>query len=170
MRIATHIIVPETFWQRAPTLLVLASMLALAGCVAMYGIGRTAPLAMLPDPDCVEVVLRQSPEVAHVQRREAINEEIAYYRTGNATIYTVNYRDAAETDTSEIRLMQFGTGGFGFDNLYITTNRKPKQADIDKVRPAMLAIEQRLADRCDMHNLPSTVSESCSGVVCKPIP
>jgi hypothetical protein len=145
-------------------------MLALAGCVAMYGIGRTAPLTMLPDPDCVEAVLRQSPEVAHVQRREAINEAIAYDRSGNATIYIVNYRDAAETDTSEIRIMQFATGDLGFDNLYIATNRKPKQTDIDKVRPAMLAIEQRLADRCGMHDLLSNVSESCSGIVCKAAP
>ena len=154
--------------------LLLAVQPALTACDFFYGVDRSALVATMPDFDCVEHAIRQSPEVVDVQRIRDTSDGVELTYAGLhdiAPIHYFIYRGAADSGVKgAIQLQQNNQDSVTFGDNDMDINRKPPQREIDATRPVMLAIERRLVGQCGMEELPAHVIERCTGVECGPIP
>jgi hypothetical protein len=151
-----------------------SGLLALAGCDWIYGVERNAQLATLPDFDCVERVIRQSPGVAMVEHFQVAdsgatltgaalqpNAPINYFRYWGGTGSGI--RGVIQLDRNE-------DGSATFGNYDLEMNREVPQSEIDATRPVMLAIERRLSEQCGTREIPAGIHEDCLRVECRALP
>jgi len=137
---------------------VSALALSVAGCDASYGVSRTARLDSLPPLTCVQRAIETSPGVAFVQE------------VTSGAVYTFTY---SGTEGSHIRgalqLIMRDSGDVSFSQSRVMLGNYPPQQDIDATRPVMQRIEEALASKCSIAQLPAQIKEQCSGVTCPPL-
>jgi hypothetical protein len=143
-----------------PVALAAVSALALtvAGCDSSYGVNRTARLDSLPSLTCVHRAIETSPGVAFVQQNSSED------------VYTFTY---GGTEGSHIRgalqLIMRNSRDVSFSQSLMMLGIYPPQQDIDATRPVMQRIEEALASKCGIAQLPAQIKEQCSGVTCPPL-
>ncbi len=146
--------------------LVLALLGTLLGCEVGYGIGRYGPLAKLPEPDCVEAVVRQAPGVEGVEVRQFEGGRPLTI-TGvkpASDMYTYSYHGADFEGAITIEHEYDGTTNF--HQGYQRINSPVPQQRVDALRPVMAYIERELASRCGFEPAHGALQQSCKRVEC----
>jgi hypothetical protein len=145
-------------------LLGIASLLA--GCDYIHGVVRTAPVLADPPVKCIEEA------IASV---EGIRNVSYSLEEGGRPLTLRGIEKADEVHRfwyeyhgvrSNVYFVKHHGGSAQYHHSYGCINCTPPQEVIDRIYPAMLAIETALESRCDLVGLRQSVRESCTGVRC----
>jgi hypothetical protein len=149
--------------------LVVCLTVALLGCDTVHGVQRVATLEAFPSIDCVRTVLDSTPGITKIDYGET-DGGAAITLSGlkpEGPTHTFSYAGSESSHIKgHLQIRQDHRGIVSFDQTLLWLNGTPPQEDIDATRPVMRSIEQRLARDCGIHELPSRIMESCSGVRC----
>jgi hypothetical protein len=148
------------------TLLTISSVTILGGCDSLYGVSRYTPVGEVRLPiECMIEATKAVSGVSGVEHRieqggreltlsgvqqpETIDRFLYSYDGLQGNFYfRTNYKGVVE-----------------FHHTYIDINRRPAQSEIDRIRPAMIEIENSIRKRCDV-DLSTKAIESCIEVTC----
>jgi len=149
----------------------LGLVVLLSGCDFFYGVHREAQLQTMPQLDCVGRVIKATPGVKHLQTMDAVTgQELTLSGLPQeGPVYTFTYTGTAPDKLWGTVQLQADSHGIRFTNDDMWINEKPPQTQVDATRPVMRTIEQGLAAKCGLSDLPVRVREYCTGVVCKPL-
>lgn len=153
--------------------------LSVAGCSQLLdGVSRTASLKSMPSVDCVDRVIKSTPDIVSV-----VHEKTEWEENGldpvTHSLHTFVYRGAEGSHingtlhiSAKNRDVQLYGGLHISENsdvlLYQTSHGGASQQDIDATRPVMRNIEHALASECGMTSLAANVGEKCGAFQCPP--
>jgi hypothetical protein len=138
-----------------------------AGCDMFYGIlHKTQTFSPIPSDSCVVSAVQSIPGMSNVSSHlEAGGQPLTlhgiekpdeihrfsyeYYGVRSGFLYSVRYNGRAE-----------------FSHNYIYINRKPPQETIDRLYPALRAVDSALESQCGLVGLVASIREQCLGVRC----
>jgi hypothetical protein len=139
----------------------------LSGCDIFYGVYRAAPLSSRPNLDCVKDVIEKTPGVAEVHYRHDEGGTTLTFKSPASIADSYFFRGPAGSHV--LGTLQIGWNypdQVVFTDTLRDLDRKPPQEDVDRSRPVMKLVEQRLESECGMSGLASKVKETCLGVQC----
>ena len=141
----------------------------------MYGVHRTAPLARLPDLNCIYKVLDENPNVTKVTyERGKTGRRLSWRGLGPpGTVHTFAYegRDGfgGKGVWGFIQMVVRIEDPLEFSHYMITMGEPPRQESVDSTRPVMSAIEADMEEKCGVAGLKGSIKEKCDGVKCPPL-
>jgi hypothetical protein len=142
----------------------LLCALVLIACDPVSGIRRRALLDELPPLDCIESVIRSVSDVEDVEPQER--------ESGGFRIYEFSYRVALERRNRapgiapSLTVVVDAAGRVAFEQSLLSTPGPVPQAEIDRIRPIMLQIEETIERQCGVASLGTSIQEDCMGVTC----
>jgi hypothetical protein len=151
--------------------ILLCVALAISGCDPIYGISRGASLDGMPQVNCVESAIKETPGTIDVKYQYSVggrpltltgiqgpDEVHSFIFSGGpdshihgAVQVTLHYDKTATFAETLLRMWE-----------------RPPQEDIDATIPVMHEIEARLEARCNLSPTPMKTYERCIGVRCGP--
>lgn len=146
---------------------------ALAGCDTLYGVTRTAPLAAIPEGDCVAGILASLPGIGNVKRASGWPHEHLTMKGWVTPPGVTEHFFYWSTDRWAFANLYMGPGRFDvptFEQSMESLGGPPQQRSVDTVRPLMAIIERRVGAECGRPELPAAIVETCSkGLACGPL-
>lgn len=150
-----------------PLVLAIAAALLAGGCDQLYGVRRTAELSGQPELECVRSAIEHTEGVTSVTYRASHDGKGLFH--ANPWVYDYVYR-GPDGIWGSLQLIRDYNGHFSYENTRFAMHKPPPQGAIDATRPVMRLMEKNIAARCAIIELNAAVSESCTGISCKPLP
>ena len=152
-------------------LLIIPSLLVLSGCDFAYGVRRSAVLDVEPTLTCVEEVLRSTPGITTVEyKRQEGGRPLTLTGLGPPTVNHAFLFSGPDHVKGVLQYQREANGDVAFWQSNMGLNSVPPQEEVTATRPVMRRIEVSLAQRCQLHDLPSKVTEWCAKEECPVLP
>ena len=151
-------------------MLTFALIVSLSGCDVLYGVRRSAPIHSDPTPECVERVLRSTPEIASVEhKQETGGRPLTWTGIKSPTVVENFLYQGPNNVQGVLQYTKDYDGRMAFWQSNIEMNRVPPQEVITATRPVMRKVELALEAQCGLIGLATHVAEWCNKEECGPL-
>ena len=148
----------------------LAIIGCLSACDPIYGVKRSAPIHADPTTECVERILRATPEIQTVEYKHSTGgRPLTWTGIKPPTLVETFLYQGPDNVRSVLQYKKDYAGRFTFAQMDLRMGQSPPQKEVSATRLVMRKVEYALESECGLVELTSHVTEQCWKEKCAPM-